>query len=299
MKIIITESQSELLTEQVEGLDEFREITLSSYPEVEEYWDVIENFIRLSGVKRIEVEPIRMGVAVSLITGIIFNKNAFFQPLTAFLFTIFHELAHQYQYRKYGKENFTYEKICNGISDRQTLNFIERFWIKVFDSRSPVGYNIEEGGSNKGEVAESTRQKLKNINTGKTIPEETKKKISESMMGSKNHFYGKTHGAEAIKRIVAANIGKTFNHSKESKEKMRQLRLGDKNPMYGKLITEAHRQKLKENAPRNKPWLGKKFSEEHLAKLSIEKTCPHCNKIGKGSAMNRYHMDNCKKAGVI
>jgi hypothetical protein len=104
MKIIITESQSKLLTEQVEGLDEFREITLSSYPEVEEYWDVIENFIRLSGVKRIEVEPIRMGVAVSLLTGIIFNKNAFFQPLTAFLFTIFHELAHQYQYRKYGKE---------------------------------------------------------------------------------------------------------------------------------------------------------------------------------------------------
>ena len=45
-----------------------------------------------------------MGVAVSLITGIIFNKNAFFQPLTAFLFTIFHELSHQYQYRKYGKE---------------------------------------------------------------------------------------------------------------------------------------------------------------------------------------------------
>ena len=77
MKIIITESQSQLLIEQVEGLDEFREITLSSYPEVEEYWDVIENFIRLSGVKRIEVEPIRMGVAVSLITGIIFNKNVF------------------------------------------------------------------------------------------------------------------------------------------------------------------------------------------------------------------------------
>jgi hypothetical protein len=201
-------------------------------------------------------------------------------------------------YEKYGKENFAYEKICSGVSNRQTLNFMERFWIKVACSRSPVGYNIEEGGSDKGEVAESTRQKLKVINTGKTIPEETKKKISESMMGSKNHFYGKTHGAEAIKRIVAANIGKTFNHSEESKEKCRQSKLGVKNPMYGKEITEEHRQKLKENSPRNKPWLGKKFSAEHLAKLSVERTCPHCNKIGKGSAMNRYHMDNCKEAGV-
>lgn len=104
MKIIITESQSEIITEQVEGLDEFKDVTLSIHPEVVEYWDVIENFIRLSGVKKIEVEPIRVGVAVSLISGIIFNKSAFQQPLPHFLFTIFHELAHQYQYRKYGKE---------------------------------------------------------------------------------------------------------------------------------------------------------------------------------------------------
>ena len=26
----------------------------------------------------------------------------------------------------------------------------------------------------------------------------------------------------------------------------------------------------------------------------IERTCPHCNKTGKGSNMTRYHFDNCK-----
>jgi hypothetical protein len=208
-----------------------------------------------------------------------------------------HGMLIRQAYEKYGKENFSYEKICGDISNRKTLNFMERFWIKVIDSRSPVGYNIEEGGSDKGEVAESTRQKLKVINTGKALSEETKKKISESLKGDKNHFYGKTHTPEAIQKIIAGNVGKTFNHSEETKDKCRRSKLGDKNPMYGKIITEEHRQKLKDNAPRNKPWLGKKFSAEHLAKLSIERTCPHCNKIGKGSAMNRYHMDNCKKQG--
>ena len=27
-------------------------------------------------------------------------------------------------------------------------------------------------------------------------------------------------------------------------------------------------------------------------------TCPHCNKIGKGPVMKRYHFDNCKHKGI-
>ena len=209
-----------------------------------------------------------------------------------------HGLLIKQAYKKYGKENFIYEKICDEITDKQTLNYMERFWIKVMDSRIPNGYNIEEGGSDKGEMAESTRQKLKTINIGKTLSEETKKKISDSMKGSKNHFYGKRHGTEAMQKIISANVGKVVVHTEATKEKMRQSKLGHKNPMYGKPITEEHRQKLKDNSSKNRYWAGKQFSVEHLAKLSIESTCPHCNKIGRGSAMKRHHMDNCKKAKV-
>lgn len=201
-------------------------------------------------------------------------------------------------YKKYGKENFTYVKICNEITDRPTLNCLEKFWIAVIGSRSPNGYNIEEGGSDKGEIAESTRQKLRDSNLGKVMPEEVKIKISNSLKGDKNHFYGKTHTLETRQKIIAANVGKVVVHSEAAKEKIRQSKLGNKNPMYGKPITEEHRQKLKDNAPRVKYWAGKQFSAEHLAKLSIESTCPHCNKIGRGSAMKRHHMDNCKKAKV-
>ena len=65
-------------------------------------------------------------------------------------------------YKKYGKENFIYEKICSEINNRNTLNYIEKFWIKAFNTIAPNGYNIEAGGSDKGIVAESTKQNYVN-----------------------------------------------------------------------------------------------------------------------------------------
>lgn len=205
-----------------------------------------------------------------------------------------HGFAITQAYEVHGKHNFTYEKICDAINNRNTLNYLEKFWISVCNTISPNGYNIEAGGSDKGEVAQSTRQKMSLLFKGKKLKEETKQKISQALRGEKNPFYGKTHSPEVIQKIIAANVGKTFVTSEETKEKIRQTKIGDKNPMYGKPITEEHRQKLIANSARNKPWLDKKLSEEHKALLSVERTCPHCQKVGKGSAMIRHHMDNCK-----
>lgn len=107
MKLVITENQYKLIMESVEGFEEFRNSTLERHPEVLEYWDVIEKFIRESECKKIEISPIKLGVAVSLINGVIFNQNIFKLPLTHFLFTVFHEIAHQYQYKKYGADKMT------------------------------------------------------------------------------------------------------------------------------------------------------------------------------------------------
>jgi group I intron endonuclease len=196
-------------------------------------------------------------------------------------------------YKKHGKDVFTYEKICGDIHNRQTLNFIERFWIKVMDCRAPNGYNIEEGGSTKGEVAESTRKKLSASNKGKVISAETRKKISQATVGAKNHFYGKKHNQEAREKISAAGIGRVVVITDEQKKKISLANGGEKNGMYGKKHTEETKAKFK-NRSVNRPWLGKKFSEEHKAHLSMTRTCPHCQKVGKGNAMIRYHMDNCK-----
>ena len=44
---------------------------------------------------------------------------------------------------------------------------------------------------------------------------------------------------------------------------------------------------------------GKKNAESgHLDRIrtnNVEHKCPHCNKIGKGPPMFRWHFDNCKK----
>jgi len=88
-----------------------------------------------------------------------------------------------------------------------------------------------------------------------------------------------------------------------------------KNGRFNKPISEETREKLKrpksEIAKQNMkgkhlnfiPWnkgKPKVYSEETLQKLRNikhicnERKCPHCELIGKGPNMTRYHFDNCK-----
>jgi group I intron endonuclease len=235
-----------------------------------------------------------MNAHVYLVTNNI-NGKQYVGQTTVMRNKVGHGKAISESYKKYGKENFSYEPICKNIINRNTLNFIEKFWIKVMDSQVPNGYNIEAGGTNKGEVSESTKQKLRNLNLGKVISEETKIKISNSLKGEKNPFFGKKHSKESIEKISLSNIGKVVVITEEQKKKISIANSSQRNGMYGRPITDEHRAKLRANSARNKPWLGKKFTESHKAHLTLEKICPHCKKIGKGNAMVRWHLDNCKK----
>jgi hypothetical protein len=78
---------------------------------------------------------------------------------------------------------------------------------------------------------------------------------------------------------VPWNKDKTGVYLEETIEKFRaaaSLKVGAKNPFYGKSHTEKTK-KLLSDAQKK------------------ERTCPHCGKIGKGSAMIRWHFDNCKQ----
>ncbi len=111
---------------------------------------------------------------------------------------------------KYGKQNFVFE-----IIEYVCENFLaeaEQFWIedkKSWDKR--YGYNIE-----------------RIINGHKIISEETKKKISESLKGEKNPFYGKKHTEETKEKI-------SQNHHDVS---------GKNNPMWGKIRESGFHSKL-------------------------------------------------------
>ena len=65
--------------------------------------------------------------------------------------------------------------------------------------------------------------------------QETRKKMSESHKGEKNHFFGKHHSEETKKKIVE-NRDQSFATSEEFKEKMSEVTRGKNNGMYGKTV---------------------------------------------------------------
>jgi group I intron endonuclease len=76
-------------------------------------------------------------------------------------------------YKKYGFKMFTYEALTDGdLTDKQ-LDCFEKFWVEVFDSVAPNGYNLERGGKRGKYVYHSP-------NKGKKASEDTKKKMSAS-----------------------------------------------------------------------------------------------------------------------
>ena len=98
---------------------------------------------------------------------------------------------------------------------------------------------------------------------------------------------------------------------------------GELNPMYNQTHTDEAKERIgKSSAKRNKgegnPFFGKTHSPELWAQIGKNislantgktrgkynttgqynakyKTCPHCNLVGRGGVMGRYHFDNCKE----
>ncbi len=97
------------------------------------------------------------------------------------------------------------------------------------------------------------------------------------------------------------------------------ISLGGNGVMMGRKHTEESKLKISQNNAKNAPWLGKKMPDSMKLKMSkshtgqtrtgdgllnirdaqnrlsiIERTCPHCGKLGKGNAMLQWHFNNCK-----
>jgi len=115
--------------------------------------------------------------------------------------------------KKYNKENFDWcvlEKCCS----KEELNEMEFHYIKQYDSYKS-GYNSTFGG----EGAVGAIRSL-----------EVRRKISNSMKGTKAYWYGRKHSAET-KRKISIKISKILKGhkvSKETREKISKAHLGKK-----------------------------------------------------------------------
>lgn len=91
-------------------------------------------------------------------------------------------VRNEYMYRaikKYGWENIEHIVLFDGLSKNDACEIEKELIKKHKTNNKNFGYNIESGGQCSS-LAESTKQKLREVHTGKRASEETKDKMSAS-----------------------------------------------------------------------------------------------------------------------
>lgn len=128
-------------------------------------------------------------------------------------------IALQRSVTKYGLENFEFYVLEYCKSNE--LNDLEIFYIQEFNSTNrKCGYNISSGGNSgligykwpeefgrkisrtkkaqKLKMPENVKKMLRNINIGKTVSDETRKKMSIANTKENHPMWGRKHSAETI-----------------------------------------------------------------------------------------------------
>jgi hypothetical protein len=102
MKVIINENQFRLIVEQ-EGFDELAVKMSETYPDSVYLLSFIRDFVQKSGCKKIDIEDmVHPAYGLSLTNKVVLNTKTLKTSLSEFLYILFHEVAHQFQYKKYG-----------------------------------------------------------------------------------------------------------------------------------------------------------------------------------------------------
>ena len=147
-----------------------------------------------------------------------------------------------------------YLKTCYS---QEELDEWEQYYINFYNTLSPNGYNLQEGGRG-GVPSEDARRKMSKAHKGlcagekhpmfgKHHSEETKKKIGKSHKGKPSHNKGKPMSEKTKKKLSESKKG---------------LQAGEKNPMFGKHHSDETKLKI------SKVHKGKHISEEQKKKLS-------------------------------
>ena len=153
----------------------------------------------------------------------------------------------QYFYRairKYGWENINHIVLARDLTKEQAEQ-LEVELIAKYKSNNPCyGYNIDNGGKAGNRMSESTKEKLRVINTGKRHSEQSRQKMSESRKGKKlsathrahigEGHKGKFLGVETKAKISIARRGMTI--SEETRAKLCEATKGERNPNAKKIL---------------------------------------------------------------
>lgn len=159
--------------------------------------------------------------------------------------------------KKYGWNNFDHY-ILEECSFEQAKE-LEKYYIEVFNSKSPNGYNLTDGGEGV---------------LGYVFDEDTRKRMSKSMKGRKSNRKGCCLSEITKQKISKANSNRFV--SDETRKKISIASLGRKH-------TEESKRKMSERK------LGVKFSDEHKKHLSQS----HLGKTPSENAMKKIRKPIC------
>ena len=153
---------------------------------------------------------------------------------------------------KYGWDNFEHIIIAINLSEEQAKEMEIELIAKWDSVNRDKGYNITLGGEggngaipwNKGKtLSDETKRKLSEANKGKTLSDETKRKLSEANKGENHPMYGKHLTEEVKRKISEANKGennpkywKGKHLSRETKRKLSEANKGKNNPQAKSVI---------------------------------------------------------------
>lgn len=113
---------------------------------------------------------------------------------------------------KYGRKNFKIAVLsrCGSIEE---MNHREKYYIKLFDTLSPNGYNLRSGGRKNSLPSKSTLEKMTFANKKKMENSETRRKISVSL----KEYYVNNPNARFIHSLKIVN---SYKNNSDLREKM-------------------------------------------------------------------------------
>ena len=114
-----------VIKEETSGLGDFIETLRSNFNMSDELVGFVSDFIENSNCNKIEFAKFKYAaLGAALHNGVLINDVVLLRSLEVALFSIFHEIAHQYQYKKYGIEKM-YEFYNDEISVIETAKFMK------------------------------------------------------------------------------------------------------------------------------------------------------------------------------
>ena len=174
--------------------------------------------------------------------------------------------------KKYGPNNFEYTVLMKVTGDdineiREYLNILEVGFIRLYDSYNN-GYNMSEGGHN---MTDETREKIKESKKGQIPWNKGLKGVTKGYWGGRKRsletkekirqtITGRHLPEEHRRHISEGNTGKKM--SEETRRKISEMNKGKPSCNKGRHLSEEHRRHISESNT------GKKMSDEQKKRLS-------------------------------